>query len=81
MVKLNNAVYNVVEKVMYNQLVTKISVIDTKIPSTSGLVTKLQYDLDKQGLYENVENVDKKVPNTSGLVQTTVYNSKSTEID
>ena len=29
---------------MVNQLVTKVNTIDTKIPSTSGLLTKTQYD-------------------------------------
>ena len=35
-------------KTAYNQLVTKVSAIDTKIPSTSTLVTKSKYDSDKQ---------------------------------
>ena len=29
---------------------TKVNAIGTKIPSTSGLITKTQYDSDKQGL-------------------------------
>ena len=41
---------DVVKKVVYNQLVTKVNVIDTKIPSASELVTKLQYDTDKKDL-------------------------------
>ena len=34
---------NVVKKTVYDKLVTKISAIDTKIPSTSGLVFKTQH--------------------------------------
>ena len=41
---------DVVKKVVYNQLVTKVNVIDTKIPSASELVTKLHYDSDKKDL-------------------------------
>ena len=54
---------------MDNQLAAKGNAIDTKIPSTSGLVTKTQYDSDKQGLERKIENVDKKKPNTSRLVK------------
>ena len=35
---------------MINELVIKVSAIDTKIPSTSRLVTKPHYDSDKQDL-------------------------------
>ena len=54
---------------MDNQLVTKVNAIDTKIPSTSGLLTKTQYDWDKQDLERKIEDVDKKMPNTSELVK------------
>ena len=41
--KLSNVVYNdVAKKTVYDKLVTKVNVIDTKIPSTSILVTKAQ---------------------------------------
>ena len=43
---------------MYDQLVTKVNVIDTKIRSTSGLVTKKQYDFDKQGVEKKIKDVD-----------------------
>ena len=49
-------------------MVIKANYVDTKIPSTSGLITKTQHNLDKQGLQKNIEGVDKKIPNTSGLV-------------
>ena len=40
---------------MYDELVTKVNAIDTKIPSTNGLVTKKQYDSDKQGLEKKIK--------------------------
>ena len=59
---------------MDNQLVTKVNAIDTKIPSTSGLVTKTEYDWDKQDLERKIEDVDRK-PNTSELVKKIDYNT------
>ena len=35
---------------MSDRLVIKVNATDTKIPSVSGLVTKKEYDSDKQGL-------------------------------
>ena len=41
--KLSDVVYNdVAKKTVYDKLVTKVNVIDIKIPSTSILVTKAQ---------------------------------------
>ena len=51
------------------------------MPSTSGLVTKTQYDADKQGLEKKIEEVNKKIPNTSGLSKKTDYKTKITEIE
>lgn len=45
---------------MYNKLVTKVDVIDTKKPSTSGLFTEKQYNSDKQGLGKKIEDDDKR---------------------
>ena len=45
---------------MYDHLVTKVNAIDTKIPRTSELVTKTQYDSDKQSLLEKIKDVGKK---------------------
>ena len=53
---------------MYHNLVTKVNTIDTKIPSTSGLVTKTRYDSGKQGLEKKIKNVGKKIPDTVGLL-------------
>ena len=46
--KLSNEVDNdVVEKTVYGKLVTKVNAIDTKIPSSSGFVTKTKHYLGK----------------------------------
>ena len=47
-----------------------------KIPDTTGLATKVQYDLGKQGLQKKIKDVDKKIPNISGLSKKTNYNKK-----
>ena len=60
---------------MDNQLVTNVNAIDTKIPSTSGLLTKTQYDWDKQDLERKIEDVGKKMPDTSELVKKIDYNT------
>ena len=60
---------------MDNQLVTKVNAIDTKIPSTNGLLTRTQYDWDKQDLERKIEDVDKKIPDTSELAKKTDYNT------
>ena len=36
-----------------------VKAFDTKIPSTSGLVTKKQYDSGKQGLEKKVDDAQK----------------------
>ena len=45
-----------------------MNTIDTKIPSTSGLVTKTRYDSGKQGLEKKIKNVGKKIPDTGWLL-------------
>lgn len=57
---------DVIKKAIHDKLVTKLNFIITKIPSTSTLVTKTNYDLEKQGLENKIEHVDKKLPNTIG---------------
>lgn len=66
-------------KRLYKLLVTKFSAIDTKLSSTSGLVTKTKFDSDKEGLQKKIENVYKKIHSTSGLVKKTDYNTKTTD--
>ena len=38
---------DVVKKVMYNRLDTNVNATDTKLPNTSGLVTKTKYDSER----------------------------------
>ena len=81
--RLSNLVDNgTVKKAEYDKLATRVNAIVTKIPSTSGLVTKTQYDSDKQGLKKKIEDVDKKIPNSSELVgQENDYCTKITETE
>ena len=68
--KPSNVVDNdVIKKPVYDRLVIKVNAIDNKIPSTSGLVTKIQYDSNKQDLEKKNQDVDQKIPNTSWLVK------------
>ena len=46
--KTGNVVDNDIVKKLYDKLVTKVNAITIKIPSTSGLVFKTQYDSDNQ---------------------------------
>ena len=70
-----------IKKTVYDKLLTKINVIDTKKPSTSKLITKAQYDSDKHVLEKKIEDFDRKIPNTSGQVKKTDYNTKITEME
>lgn len=60
---------------MYNQLITKLSAIVTKISSTNGL------DSDRQGVEKKIVDVDKNITNTIGLVEENDYNTKVTDIE
>ena len=60
---------------MYNQLITKLSAIVTKISSTNGL------DSDKQGVEKKIVDVDENITNTIGLVKENDYNTKVTDIE
>ena len=51
---------DVVKKNAYDELVTKVSAIDTKIPNITGLFTITQYNSEKNGLEKKIEEVDKK---------------------
>lgn len=55
---------------MYNQLITKLSAIVTKISSTNGL------DSDRQGVEKKIVDVDENITNTIGLVEENDYNTK-----
>ena len=66
--KLSDVVkIDVVEKHVYDKLVTKVNNINT-----SGFVLKTKYDTDKSELAN-------KIPDTSGLVKKTDYNTKINE--
>ena len=60
---------------MYNQLITKLSAIVTKISSTNGL------DSDRQGVEKKILDVDENITNTLGLVKENDYNTKVTDIE
>ena len=69
------------ERTVYGKLVIKANAFDTKIPSTSGLVSKKRYDLERKVLEKKIDDVDKGISNTCGLVKKTDYNTKITEIE
>ena len=69
----------VVKKSLYNKLVTKVNAIVNKVQSTSGLVSKKNYDSDKKNL--NIKNQNKEIFNTSGLIKQATYNYKLTDIE
>ena len=54
---------------MYDKLVIKVNAADTKIPKSIRLVTKTQYNPNKQGLEEKIGTVDKEKPKISGLLK------------
>ena len=63
--KLNNVVdSDIIQNIAHDKLVIKVNAIDTKTPSTSGLVTKTLYNSDKQGFEQKIEYIDKNVYNT-----------------
>ena len=68
---------DVVKKNVHDELFIKVNANDIKIAGIRGLVTKTQYDSDKQGLKKKIDDVDKKISNTSGLVKKTDYNTKN----
>ena len=79
--KLSNIVDNdVVITTAHNKLVINFNAINAKILSTSGLLTKTQYDSNKQGLGKKIEDNDKKILSTSDLVKSTGYNTINAEI-
>ena len=61
-------------------ILSKINSINTKGPSTSGLVSKTQYNFDEKDLEKNIKDVDNNIPNTSRLVKKIDLNVKITEI-
>ena len=75
---------------MFNKLVIKVNAIDTKAPSTAELVTKIQYDSEKQALEKSIKDVDyntkiteikNKIPSATELVTTTILKTRFTWIE
>ena len=75
---------------MFNKLVIKVNATDTKAPSTTELVTKIQYDSEKQALEKSIKDVDyntkiteikNKIPSVTELVTTTILNTRFTWIE
>ena len=70
---------DVVKKIVYDKLITKVNVIDT-----SGFVLKTQYDTDKLGLEKKVKDVDKKKKKKSWyqrIAKKSDYNVEISEIE
>ena len=67
---------NDVVKKMYYILVTKVNAVDTKMPSTSGLITKAHYDLYKHGFEESIEDVHKKIPGVTLEIEGSIRHRK-----
>ena len=79
---ISNVVDNdVVRKIVQDQLIIKPNAVDAKIASNRILVTKTQYDLDKQDPERKVKDVVKKTVNTNELAKKTGYSTKIKEIE
>ena len=73
---------NDVKKTLYEKLIIiQVNPADNKITRTYGLVTKIQYDLDKQGPEMKIEDIYKIITNASGLNKEAYYNTKITDIE
>ena len=57
---------DVVKKIVYDKLITKVNVIDT-----SGFVLKTQYDTDKLDLEKKVKDADKKKKKKKNIIKPT----------
>ena len=67
--KLGNVVKNdVVKKIEYNKLVTKVDNVDT-----TGFVLKITHGADKSDLEKKISDAEKKIPNTSDLAKKQIY--------
>ena len=73
--KLSNAVKNdVVKKIEYNKLVTKVDNIDA-----TNFIKKTKYEKDGSNFEVKINKVDKKIPDVSDLVKKTDFNANVTE--
>ena len=74
---LSNVVKNnVVKKIEYNKLVTKVDDIDT-----TNFVKKGKYEKDGLDFEDKIKKIDKKIPDVTGLVKKIDFNAKVTEIE
>ena len=74
--KLSKVVKNdVVKKIQYNKLVTKVDNIDT-----TNFVKK-KYEKDGSDFEDKISKIDKKTPDVRGLFKKTDFNTKVTEIE
>ena len=60
---------------------TKVSNLEKKIPDGTTLIHVNQYNTDKQNLDKKNGDVDKKIWNRSDLANTTVLNTKISEVE
>ena len=75
--KLSNVVRSdVVKKIEYSKLVSKVNGIDT-----TNFVKKNKYAKDGSNFEKKIGDVDKNIPDVSGLVEKTDFNSKITEVE
>ena len=51
---------------MFGRLNSQVVRLEAKVPGTIMVISKSQYDTDKQNLEKKIKDVDKKIPNTSG---------------
>lgn len=77
LIKLSNVTDDDVKKNMYDQLVIKINDIDTKIPSTTRLVTKKQYDSGKQSIQKKLRMLTERYPVLLGWLRRLTATQKS----
>ena len=75
--KLSNVVKNdVVQKIEYNKLVTKVNGIDT-----TNFVLKTKYEKDGSDFEDKINKGDKKIPDVSDVVKKTDFNAKITDVE
>ena len=80
--KLSDVVDNEVAKsTKFNILKTKANNLEKKILDATTLININQYKTDKQNLEKKTEYVDIKILDASGLVNTTLLNTKISEVE
>ena len=69
------------KKAVYNQLVTKVNNVKSKILSITGFINQLQYDTDKQNQEKKIEGADQNICDTNRLVKKTDFDAKNIEVE